>query len=116
MDWVSGVGEASRVLATRGALMSKRPIENSLTDQDIVTARKGRRTFVGIAAATMLGASAVAAGAVVAGYHDFPKGSSDSDVTENADLKSADSDQRNSKAVDSNQNRLRDVKRSTDSD
>lgn len=90
--------------------------QNSLADEDIVTARRVRRTFAAAVGASLLGASALAAAAVVAANSDFPKGSSDSDVTENADLKAVDSDSHNSKAVDSNSNKLRDVKRSTDSD
>lgn len=89
--------------------------EKTLSDADILSERRARRTFTGMVGATLLGASAVAGGAVVVAQSDFPKGSSDTNVTENADLKYVDSDQHNTKAVDSNQNRLRDVKRSTDS-
>jgi hypothetical protein len=50
-------------------------------------------------------------------HHDFPKKkSNDSDTTQNADLKTVDSDNRNSKAVDSDRSRLRDAKGSSDSD
>jgi len=48
--------------------------------------------------------------------HDFPKGSSDGDETVNKDLKARDSDSHNAKETDSDENRLRDVKRSGDSD
>ena len=87
----------------------------TLADTDIVSVRTGRRTFLRAVGVGLMGATAAAAGAAVLAS-DFPKGSSDSDVTQNADLKYVDSDQHNSKAVDSDQNRLRDVKRSADSD
>jgi len=88
----------------------------TLAESDIVVQRiRERRSFL-----AMLGVAAAGATALVltakAKSSNFPKGNSDSDETENADLKTADTDSHNSKAVDSNQNRLRDVKRSTDSD
>lgn len=91
---------------------------NSLGEDDIVvTPNHGRRSFLKIAGLGVVGVATIAgAAAAAASYHDFPKGSSDSDVTQNKDLKAVDSDANNSKAVDGDQNRLRDVKRSTDSD
>ena len=85
----------------------------TLSDDDIVSTRNRRRSFLYAVGASALGITAVAAGAAMLAS-DFPKGESNIDVTENADLKYVDSDERNSKAVDTNQNRLRDVKRSTD--
>lgn len=88
-----------------------------LDDKDIVTVRhNSRRTFLRALGLTLTGATGIVAGARSSRASDFPKGTSDSDVTENADLKAVDSDENNSKAVDSNQNRLRDVKRSADAD
>lgn len=102
---------------------------NTLTDSDIKTTRlKGRRFFLGVLGGTALGATAIVLGhnsstAATADsnandskkHHDFPKGESNSDRTENEDLKAVDSDKHNSKTVNSNRNRLRDVKRSSDS-
>ena len=88
-----------------------------LDDKDIVTVRhNSRRSFLRGLGLTLTGATAVVSGARTSRASDFPKGTSDSDVTENADLKAVDSDENNSKAVDGNQNRLRDVKRSADAD
>ncbi len=104
---------------------------NTLTDSDIKTTKiSGRRLFLGALGVTALGATAIVLGhsstAAKAAdsdsndskkHHDFPKASSkDSDTTRNKDLKAVDSDTRNSKAVDSDQNRLRDSKGSADSD
>jgi|ERR1051325_95610 hypothetical protein len=102
----------------------------TLNDQDIKTTRlKGRRLFLASLGITVLGATAIAIGRTSSSsrtsdddsedsktHHDFPKGNSDGDTTQNKDLKAVDSDDRNSKAVDTDQNRLRDAKRSTDSD
>ena len=88
---------------------------STISDADIVSVRTARRTFLRMAGASLLGATATAAGAASLA-HDFPKGNSDSDETVNADLKAVDSDQRNSKAVDNDRSRLRDVRRSSDSD
>jgi hypothetical protein len=94
----------------------------TLTDEDIRTTRlKGRRLFLRTLGISVLVATGIAIGHSSSSvraetHHDFPKGSSDSDTTQNADLKAVDSDDRNSKAVNSDQNRLRDVKRSSDSD
>ena|SRR2546423_557058 len=94
----------------------------TLSDEDITTTRlKGRRLFMRALGITALVATGIAIGhnpspVTAATHHDFPKGSSDSDTTQNKDLKAVDSDDRNSKSVDSDQNRLRDAKRSSDSD
>lgn len=89
----------------------------TLSEDDITVTNHGRRSFLRIAGLGVVGVAAVAgAAAAASGHHDFPKGSSDSDTTQNKDLKATDSDANNSKAVDGDQNRLRDVKRSTDSD
>jgi hypothetical protein len=88
---------------------------STISDADIVSVRTARRTFLRMAGASLLGATAAAAGAASLA-HDFPKGNSDTNETVNADLKAVDSDQRNSKAVDNDRSRLRDVRRSSDSD
>lgn len=92
-------------------------LQDSLHEDDVQTTFvRGRRSFLKVAGLGVAGIAVVGAAAAAAAYHDFPKGASDSNVTENKDLKAVDSDANNSKAVDSNQNRLRDVKRSTNSD
>jgi hypothetical protein len=100
----------------------KSPPPRTLNDKDITTTKlKGRRLFMGTLGITALVATTIAIGHNPSSvraetHHDFPKGSSDSDATQNKDLKAVDSDDRNSKSVDSDQNRLRDAKRSADSD
>ena len=92
---------------------------STLTDGEITSDRlPARRSFLRAAGAAMLGMTAVIVGSGrPARASDFPKGSrSDGDATTNKDLKYADSDTNNSKAVDSDRNRLRDVKHSGDSD
>ena len=90
---------------------------NSLDESDVqVTPNRGRRAFLKVAGLGVTGIAVIAGAALASKARDFPKGSSDSDRTENKDLKATDSDSHNSMAVDSNQNRLRDVKRSADSD
>jgi hypothetical protein len=102
----------------------------TLDPADIKTTRlNARRSFLRTLGVGLLGAAALATGQGVTPakaaddddddaktHHDFPKGSSDGDVTTNADLKYSDSDENDSKSSDSDQNRLRDVKRSEDSD
>ncbi len=102
---------------------------HTLSDEEIVSTRSnGRRLFLSSLGVVVAGATAVALGLSSSSakasdndgkdgkHHDFPKKNNDSDTTRNKDLKSADSDDRNSKAVDSDQNRLRDAKGSSDSD
>jgi|SRR5882672_1007793 len=102
---------------------------STLDDQDVISTRSnGRRLFLASLGITVVGATAIAIGLNHSSarasdndgkdskHHDFPKGKSDSDTTRNADLKTADSDERNSKARDNDQSRLRDAKRSSDSD
>lgn len=89
----------------------------SLEEDQIQTVpNQGRRAFLKIAGLGVAGVAVVAGAAAASSYHDFPKGNSNANETENKDLKATDSDANNSKTVDSNQNRLRDVKRSTNSD
>jgi hypothetical protein len=89
----------------------------SLNDSDMVTVRdNSRRTFLRVLGMTLTGATAAITGPRPSRAGDFPKGTRDADVTENADLKATDSDEHNSKAVDGNQNRLRDVRSSTNAD
>jgi hypothetical protein len=101
---------------------AKSTTPRTLRDEDITTTRlKARRLFLRTLGITALVATGIAIGHNPSSvraetHHDFPKGSSDSDTTQNKDLKAVDSDERNSKSVDSDQNRLRDAKRSSDSD
>lgn len=90
----------------------------SLGDHEIKTDRvRGRRSFLRNIGVGLFGAAAVVVGRSTPAYaKDFPKKSNDSDTTSNRDLKTADSDSHNSKAVDSDQSRLRDAKGSSDTD
>jgi hypothetical protein len=109
---------------------NKSTTPNTLTDQDITTARvNGRRSFLGVLGITVLGATTIALGYSLPGsapdsagknkktkQSDFPKGTSDTNTTENSNSKAVDSDERNSKAVDTDQSRLRDVRKSSNTD
>jgi hypothetical protein len=96
---------------------SQKVSSNSLKDSEIVSVRgSNRRSFLRTLGLALTGATATVVGASRVTARDFPKGTSDGDVTTNADLKYADSDQHNSKAVNSDRNRLRDVRRSSNSD
>lgn len=88
-----------------------------LTDDEIIVEnRTGRRGFLSSLGIGLAGAGVALFAASKAHAKDFPKGTADGDTTQNADLKTADTDQHNSKAVDTDQSRLRDARKSSDSD
>ena len=105
--------------------------QRTVSDEEITTTRSNsRRLFLGTLGISALGATIIAVGKNHSSaqsadsdandskkHHDFPKKkNNDSDTTQNADMKNVDSDNRNSKAVDSDRSRLRDAKGSSDSD
>ena len=123
-------------MSTRDEKEQSKETSISLSDDDIkVTRQRERRSFLKAVGLGVVGVAALVAAPRVTARDDdpsdgrdsdtadngghqsnFPKGSSDGDETVNKDLKASDSDDNNSKETDSDENRLRDVKRSTDSD
>ena len=90
--------------------------KKSLKDDEIVTTRlMARRSFVKKFGLGLLTATGVVVGLKKASASDS-KPNNDSDTTSNADLKAVDSDQHNSKVVDTDRSRLRDYKKKGDSD
>jgi len=104
------------------------PATPSLRGDDIRTSRiTGRRSFLSRLGIGLFGATAIAVGRVEpARASDFPKGTHDNDRDTQKDAKPIgssprnpkpfDQDSRDSKAVDSDQNRARDAKASVDRD
>ena|SRR2546427_482898 len=93
----------------------------ALSDADIVTRREGRRRrFLWSLSAGLMafGAAAMTAQRSTSKKHDFPKGSSDNDVSKLADIKHqhSDRDENDFAFNDDDVSRLRDVRRSRDSD
>ena len=91
--------------------------DKPLTDDEIIVEnRTGRRGFLSSLGIGLAGAGIAIFAASKAQAKDFPKGTADGDTTQNADLKATDSDQHNSKAVDTDRSRLRDARKSSDAD
>lgn len=102
--------------------------QDRLRGEDIRTSRiTGRRSFLSKLGIGLFGATAIATGRIEpARASDFPKGTHDNDRDREKDAKPIgsnprnpvpfDRDSRDSKVVDSDQNRARDVKASVDRD
>jgi hypothetical protein len=93
---------------------------NPITDADIVTRRdtRRRRFFWSVGAGLMgFGVAAFAGQSSSQKKHDFPKGTSDNDVSKLADIKHQHVDRDDNDGFsDDDVSRLRDAKRSRDSD
>lgn len=128
--------DTDRISGKRGLSMTdktdrsadKTPSTTLSNDEIKTTRQRDRRSFLKTLGIGLAGAAALATGRTTPArasdddgndnttHHDFPKGGADGDQTTNADLKYSDSDDRDSKSADSDQNRLRDAQGSSDSD